>query len=394
MAANLKNSYIRRDSISIFIKILQLVGFLLISPLSYATEDVWTAFWDDEHYKRGFKDKNGKVRIPPKFMGMTQATVFKNIIAVMEEKGEGVKGGEYERSYDSYYLLKDGRRIDSVDMFTFDNSFDCESDGKVRFRDKQTGGMGYLDGEGEVAIPAIYSIGQPFANGVASVLNGGTLMCGNGQPFSNENRCEHAHWQGGESLVIDASNNVILYGLSLGQEFDRYSLTISDNPLNDVAVESFKGVDGKFYNFINREKHFEDWFRQRILNKLSKTNLEKYSFEEITLYDSQRGWYKEPKSKFWANNNKTVLAALSLLKKEGGSFFVTMNNLNRGIYEEDKYREFYAECYNDYENKHPVLSVVANHKHKDLEVQNAFEFLKTVDGYKLISLTVRTAALN
>lgn len=165
--------------------------FFLFLADSNATESNWTAFWDDERYKRGFKDESGVVWIPPKFMGMSQATEFKNIIAVMEE---------LEGSYDAYYLLKNGKRIQNVKMFVFDNSFDCESDNKIRFRDEVTGDMGYLDGKGKVSIPAIYNFGQPFANGLASVIKGATLTCMDGSPFSSENRCEHAHWKGGEHL--------------------------------------------------------------------------------------------------------------------------------------------------------------------------------------------------
>jgi len=351
---------------------------------AHANDDTWTAFWDEEHYKRGFKDKNGTIKIPPKFMGMTQAVEFKKIIAVME----GAESG-----YDSYYLLKNGKRVEDVKMFTFDNSFDCESDNKIRFRDKKTDNMGYLDGKGNIAIPAMYNSGQPFANGLASVLKGATLTCMNGKPFSANNRCEHPHWKGGKSLVINANNEDIIQEVSLGTELDRYSLTIGDKPLESKEIESYKGVNGKYYNFINTKKHFEKWFKENILGNLNVSSLRTHTFKQVTLFDREKGWYNQPRKKFWKKNYESVREALIPLKNNDVSFFVSMDSLNQSIYEEEQYKEYYAHCYNQYANKHPTLSVVAGYENEGLSVQDVFEFLKIKDSYKLISLTLRTAKL-
>lgn len=369
---------------SVVFRCITCLFFFLFFQSSNAAERDWTVFWDDEHYKQGFKDERGIVRIPPKFMGATQATRFKNIIAVMEE---------LEGNYDSYYLLKSGERVEGVKMFVFDNSFDCESDNKIRYRDTVTGHMGYLDGNGKISVPAVYNFGQPFANGFASVTKGATLTCTGGKPFSLKNQCEHPHWKGGEHLVINASNEVVLEGISLGVEIDRYSLTITKKPLKTSGVESLKGVDGKYYNFINTKKHFYKWFYAEFLGDLSRGSLEDYTFDEVALFNPQAGWYKQPKKQFWNSNYKPVRKSLGLLKNESASFFVTIDNLHQGIYEEEKYHSYYTQCYNLYGNKTPVLSVVADLKHEGSSVQNIFEFLKMEDGYRLISITLRTDRL-
>ena len=349
-----------------------------------ANDDAWTAFWDKDNYKYGFKDKNGAIKIPPKFMGMSQAIEFKNIIAVMEEK---------DGNYDAYYLLKNGERVKNVKMFIFDNSFDCESENKIRFRDEKTDSMGYLDGYGNIAIPAMYSIGQPFANGLASVLKGASLTCMNGKPFSVNNRCEHPHWKGGVSLVINTNNDTVIQGLSLESELDRYSLTISHEPSKSKEIESFKGLNGKYYNFINTKKHFEIWFNENILGDLSDVSLRTHTFEQVTLFDREKGWYKQPGQKFWKNNYEAVRKTLSYLKNNTSSFFVSMDSLNSGIYEEEQYKAYYAQCYNQYANKHPTLSVIAGREFEGSYVQDVFEFLKIKDTYKLISMTLRTSKL-
>lgn len=358
----------------------------LIFPLvTLAAEDIWTAFWDEENYKLGFMDNNGEIKIAPKFMGMTQAREFKHIVAVMEEKDGG---------YEAYYLLKNGKKIENVNMFVFDNSFDCESDKKIRFRDKETDAMGYLDEEGNIAIPPIYNTGQPFVNGFASVIKGASLFCHDGKPYTSTNRCEHPEWKGGKQLIINENNEIVINGSYLGYDLDRYSASISDKPSDIEHVESFRAVEGKYYNFINTTKHFEKWFTENILSDLSKSNLENHTFEEITLFKSGQGWYKKPQLKFWRNNYKTVKKSLSLINQDKTSFFVNLDSLNQGIYKEDKYLSYYSECYNQYANQHPTLSAVVSHENEDSLVQNSYVFLKIKDSYKLISLTLRTAKLH
>lgn len=362
--------------------------FLIITFLSLtsdAKEDTWIAFWDEENHKMGFKDAQGKVKIPPKFLGMTQAREFKNIIAVMEEK-DGI--------YDAYYLLKNGNQIKNVKMFTYDNSFDCESDGKIRFREKVSGAMGYLNDKGDIAIPPIYNTGEPFVNGLASVIKGASLFCQNGEAFSPENRCEHAIWKGGNSLIIDSSNRVVIEGMSLSHELERYSLSISEQPKSSEIIESFQGVNGKYFNFLNIKKHFELWFRKNVLSDLSKANLERLTFDEVALYSGNKGWYKQPNQTFWKNNYGKVRNALNELNKSNSSFFVTLDSINQFIYKEEKYKSFYSYCYNQASNRNPILSVISNNSVKGSSVQNVYNFLKLQDGYELLSITLRTAKIN
>jgi len=365
-------------------KILFLLFAVLSSADTLAAEDVWTAFWDKENYKRGFKDVDGNIKITPKFMGMTQATEFKNIVAVMEEN---------EGEFDAYYLLKNGDRVKEVKMFTFDNSFDCESDNKIRFRDKKTDAMGYLSAKGAIAIPPTYNFGQPFSNGLTSVIKGATLSCHNGKPFGPENRCEHAHWKGGEKLVIDAKNKILLKNVFLSHELDRHSLSISKDPIESEIIESFRGIDGNYLNFVNTEKHFEMWFRKNILGDIKRSNIEMHSFEEVAQFKSGRGWYKKPKRQFWRENHQEIIKALNLLNANDSSFFVSIDGINQFIFEEDKYKPYYSQCYNLIANRHPTLSVIADHEHAGSKVQNIFEFLRINDTYKIISITLRTGDL-
>lgn len=375
---------IPRESYTVRLKKYLCILVTLLSFNTVANEDIWTAFYEQESNKVGFKDTAGNVKIPPRFEGMTQATEFKNIIAVAEER---------DGKYEAYYLLKNGTEINDVRMFTNDNSFDCESDEKIRFRDKDSGSMGYLDKHGSVAVPAIYNTGDPFVNGLASVIKGAELFCHNGKAFTSDNICEHAHWKGGDKLVIDSNNSVIIKGVSLGHELDLYSVFNSETADNSEVTDSFKGVNGTYFNFVNVKKHFENWFRTKILSDLSKSNFQQLTFEEITLYSGNTGWYKQPKEIFWNNNYEKVKSALIPLIKGKTSFFVGLDSINKFIYKEEKYKPYYSSCFNQLANRHPIVSVISDHNHNGSAVQNIYDFIKLQDRYELLSITLRTTKI-
>ena len=68
-------------------RIFLLYIFLFIScTLSAQNKNTWVSFWNKDTTLVGFKDKNGAVKIEPKFMGMTIANKFDDIIAVSEEE--------------------------------------------------------------------------------------------------------------------------------------------------------------------------------------------------------------------------------------------------------------------------------------------------------------------
>jgi hypothetical protein len=66
------------------------------------SKDTWISFWSKDTSLIGFKDKNGLVKIEPKFSGFTSASKFDDIIAVTEAKNE---------TWNSYYLTKTGELL-------------------------------------------------------------------------------------------------------------------------------------------------------------------------------------------------------------------------------------------------------------------------------------------
>jgi len=137
----------------------------LISCVSFAqNNEPWTAFWNKDTTLVGFKDKNGVVKIEPKFViNMTPAHKFDDIIVVAEEVN-----GEWK----SYYLIKSGRIIGRDSLYMFDNVCDCESEGFIRFRDHKTDKVGVFNKKGDVIIPAEYNEMTRVTNGLIIALKG------------------------------------------------------------------------------------------------------------------------------------------------------------------------------------------------------------------------------
>jgi hypothetical protein len=105
-----------------------LVGLLLLTLHSEAVRaqstEPWTQFsiHTKEGYIYGYKDANGRLRIPAKFGSFTNAQKFNNIMAVGESK-----------SYRQYYLLKNGRTVGRDSVYMFDYTPDCKTKAKSDF---------------------------------------------------------------------------------------------------------------------------------------------------------------------------------------------------------------------------------------------------------------------
>src|SRR3954464_8656370 len=117
-------------------KIIIYIFLCLNFTLSAQDKDTWVSFWDKDTTHIGFKDKNGNIKIAPKFMGLTFANKFDDIIVVSEEVNE---------TWKSYYLTKTGKIVGRDSLYIFDNSPDCENEGFIRFKDPKTDKMGLFN---------------------------------------------------------------------------------------------------------------------------------------------------------------------------------------------------------------------------------------------------------
>ena len=206
--------------------------FVFTTSTLQAQDNTWFSFWNKDTTLIGFKDKNGVVKIEPKFTGFTNFGKFDHIIAVTEEK----KG-----SWDNYYLTKLGKQIGRDSFFVFDNTADCEQEGFIRFRDRITDKVGLFNSKGELVVPAVYNFTSAVANGMIVALTGATKI----------QMGEHYSWGGGKFLLIDTNNNTLVANYDADKNLNFYSLLVTAEPHKDSLRQQYKCISGQYYSFID-----------------------------------------------------------------------------------------------------------------------------------------------
>ena len=351
-------------------KILILFTFFLCNSLAFGqSNDIWISFSNKESTLIGFKDKSGLIKIEPKFSGPITANKFENIIAVT---------GKENDKWKNYYLTKQGKIVGQDSLYFFDNTPDCENEGYIRFTDYKTNKMGIFDREGKIAIPALYSNLTKVRNGMIIVLK---------DAIRTKIDDEHFTWTGGKELLIDINNKILIANFSYNDDLNFYSLERSKEPSKNPTRESFLGADGQYYSFINYDKEFKNWVENTLLQNLSKGNLEKHSFDKITYWKEPDGWINAPKTKFISQNYTYLKLKLQELKNTKSDYFISSNGLNPFIFESDKYDIYFNNCNESKDWQYPVKNIIINPKNKTDHGQDHFEFLRTENGYKLISVS-------
>jgi len=333
-------------------------------------KDPWISFWNKDTTAIGFKDKNGNIKIEPKFMGMTIAHKFENIIAVSQEENEIWK---------SYYLTKTGKIVGRDSLYVFDNGPDCENEGFIRFNDPKTDKMGFFNGDGKIVIPAEYSDLTRVRNGMIIALKDAV----------KEKDGEHFFWTGGKEFLIDINNKILIENFGFNDELNFYYLEKSKEKNPDPVRDNFLGVDGQYYSFINFDKEFKAWLKNILLTDLSKENLLKHSYDKITYWKKKDddGWITKPKEAFMKLNYKLIKAKLLELKSTNCDYFISSESLNKFIYETDEYDQYFDNCRQAKDWINPVKNIVISPQNKNESGQDHFEFLRTENGYKLISVS-------
>ncbi|MEN6320404.1 MAG: WG repeat-containing protein [Syntrophaceae bacterium] len=363
-------------------KIVLTFIFIIVGCSIYIQEDTpWTVFWNDDSTLIGFKDQNGQIKIAPKYTGFSTARKFDKIIAVMEQNNI---------EHDTYYLTKSGKIVGRDNLYIIDNSPDCESEGFIRFRDKKTDKVGMYNSKGEIVIPAEYNDLTNVRNGFVAALKGAT------KKYSDENKhsgCDHFSWVGGKEHLINTSNQIIIDNFKYDSSLDFFSLKIEQKPTQDANRQSFLGVDGRYYSFIDYKKEFQAWLHSAILSSFSQEKLINASYKEIYIWKEPHGWTSEDCSAFINRNFELIKNRLSELNKQNTDYFISINGLNPFIYKTTEFDIYFNNCGEAKEWKYPVIDVVINHKTESDFTQDHFEFLRTDKGYKLVSVTIRNGQL-
>jgi len=267
--------------------ILTCLLIILGTMLFAQSPDAWFPFWNKDSTLIGFKDKNGVVKIEPRFSSLTSEGTFENIIAITEEKNG---------DWDNYYLTKSGRIVGRDSLHIFDNSTDCEMEGFIRFHDPKTDKVGMFNKNGDIGIPATYNDLSRVRNGMIEANTGGKKKI----------QVEHFWWVGSRQLLIDTNNNILIDSFYYDGYLNFYSRLIADEPNKDTTRQNFRGVNGKYYSFIDFEKEFRSWLRSNLLKNFTKNNLLNCSYKRIAVWKESKGPISKAKSEIIDRNFELI----------------------------------------------------------------------------------------
>lgn len=355
-------------------KKLYILTFLVtISSLTVfgQSNDTWTSFWNIDSTLVGYKNHDGVVKIEPKFTGLTSARKFENIIAVSEDKNG---------KWSSYYLTKQGRIVGKDSLHIFDNGFDCESEGFIRFRDHKTDKAGVFNKNGEIVIPAIYNDLTRVKNGMIIALKGAEKKYWEGG--------EHYSWVGGQEILIDTNNNILIENFKFNNNLNFFSLEKSTKVHSDTIRKSFLAKDGSYFSFVDFEKEFRQWIINELQNNLTLEGLISISYDTIT-WQSTSGWGKTCKQKLITDNYIILRNGLQEILQPKTDYFISSDGLNPFMFEGVEFEKYFNNCGESKDWIYPTISIIISHGDKNNSVQNHYEFLRTDYGYKLICLTIR-----
>jgi hypothetical protein len=371
--------------------------FLFINQLLFAqSADPWIRFIDSTNDLYGYKDLAGNTKIPLKFVPFTNTDSFYHIMTVSEKK---------DSTYQSYYLLKNGKIVGRDSVFVFDFSFDCESEGKILFRHGDK--VGFFDKNGTAIIPAVYNYASPFHNGLSiALINAEREKCNGGD-------CEHLGWVGGELVLINDKNEILIDSFNKVKEYDKlnfYSCRINDRSVDTSISVTIPGRNGNSYSFIDNEKEFTKWFYKTFLPALGDAKAGKYLYKEIFYFKKDIGWISVPQ-KDYLKSFPTAISSKRFQANELKEISVVGGSLNPLIFENPSFRMYFDACNRPLEEKYPDFEVTITYykdrvnpfspdfiekwrpsdfsKKYELDYQESVEFLKTADGYKLLSVSVK-----
>ena len=348
---------------------------------SSAKDDLWKAFYDEKSELTGYKDKNNKIRIKPKFDAFGIARYFDKIIVVSEP-------ADSLNNYQIYYLLKNGLKFGKDSIFNFDNSPDCESEGKIRFHDGKSDKIGFFDENANVTIPAIYNFASPFINNMALALIGAEKKCLDTK-ITDINNCEHWNWIRGRTVLLNDKNEILIDDMVYTEDVNWFSVNIIDSPGDTTINDYFKGKNGKFYSFLNYRKEFTNWFYNEFLKS---DNLISYCFSEISFNhnNTKEKHYRNPK-KFMNENRKLLLSKFVEIRNSKLEINIFKNDLPPKKIHEKQSLKYYDYCGNYKSWLYPIFNVVVtfNDDNGKFAYQDNYDFIRTEAGYKLFAVSLK-----
>ncbi len=365
--------------------LLLLYSLLTFLAATAQQQDAWIAYYESgEDYRFGFKNSRGEVMIPPRFMGFTVARKWDHIAALMEDSNG---------RFDQYYMLKDGTRFGKDSLYIFDMSFDCESEGYIKFKDPVTGNTGMFNAKGRIAIPPVYNDITSFRNGLAVALKGAHKSYWD--TSGAHTGCNHWSWEGGQELLINQQHEVLVTGFPAYNDLDMYSFTISDTPATDNTRINFRGKDNKYYTFTDNLLLFKHFLEKDFLPNREAEQLLLHSYPAIIYWDEDSSaWKHVPKEVFIRQHYSLLSEKLALLQDTATNYDIFVANF---LPIPDDMSAAFEHCYDNCGNwntsRYPVYSVTINHYGPDrkFQYQDHLNFIKVNNKILFIGSTLHPA---
>ncbi|MDF3864681.1 hypothetical protein P3W53_09425 [Pseudomonas denitrificans (nom. rej.)] len=353
----------------------------LALSVSAAADEPWVAFTQNDLI--GFKDAQGSVKVAPTLSPIfTLARRFEHIIATGEETADG---------YRSYYLLRDGRQVAPDSLYFFDNAPVCESENSIRFRDRVRDKVGFLDGNGQVLIPAELSDATAMRNGMAVALKGATRSCAD--PGVSLEQCEHKGWSGGTEMLLDRHGTTLVQGFdaSRAEALDWLSKQVSEQASGDPRRVSFKTVDGRFISFVDIEKDFAIWFRHEFLAHLDDASLKAHSYPQLWTGQGSEplnDWKTAAVDDVLREHGAQLRARLEALRASAG-YGVRLDDMG-WPFDPERNPQYFDSCGEFAQWQTPKVSAMEHWQQGSFEPARhaSFDFIRTAEGYRLVAFSI------
>lgn len=282
--------------------------------------------------------------------------------------------------------MKNGTKFGRDSLYVFDFLNACESEGFIVFEDRKNDLVGFFNSKGKVPIPAQYNAVSPVRNGVFRALKNAKKKYWDTEGHSE---CNHWSWNGGEDLLVDINNNILINDNKFKRGLNHYSLKVTDEPIDSNIRDNYIGVNGKYYSFVNNIKAFNVFFEDVLIN-LDIEQLSRICFNQIAIH-GENGWTNHSKEEFIQQYGAKFINKLKLLKDKTAhiEYYSNTDDLSSipnelaNIYENKK-----DNCGQLIADKYPIIIVVVNHKSKKdkLLKQDHYHFIKVNKEYQLIRL--------
>lgn len=347
-----------------------LMLLLWVSSSLCLSDSSYCVYWADDSLM-GYKNADSVVVITPKQMSATGAQSFVNVtpIVIMEED-----------RYRHYYLRRNGTIFGRDSVFFFDNAGDTESEGYIRFRERENDLMGMFSHDGKIVIPAEYNALSHVRNSLCVGLTGATKV-----NEDHSHGCNHYRLEGGRKVLLNMTNEIVVDSFTNDDYLNYHSLETVSAPSSDPIRRSYRSRDGEFYSFIDYKKEFTLWLTETFLKKnCTEEFLKAHTFDSLSCSSKNRRSV-EKNTSFIESNFTVIMQNLREFQRDSSNNFISVGSaspysaLNLQRYVEPDYRR----------DRYPLFRVIINRKKGELEYQNGFEFLRTEKGYRLTDVVLR-----